>query len=619
MKDNEYGYNSEKQEKPLYRKWWFILLVIVLAAAIIYLRYGGLFTASDSEDSTDYAEEATVESEDASVEEEPEDEDTEEEENGEVEIISSDSEQTGEESIEEQVLYDKDGIVITATGEVDVTSSQYQIELLVENGSSDDIYITPEYSSVNGYMIDMSIHSEIPAGRESYSELKIDLDDLEDSGVSTIMEIEFCLEIWDPESWAVYDLSDPVTIQTGAYGTETQEYDDSGAVLYDEGGITITFRHLKIGSSTSSLVFYLENDSGQDVNISTEDVAINDTMLSSTMFCSVVDGKKAVDHILVDDDVLAEMGLSDVNDIEKLDVSFSITDAETSTLIAETELYSISTIYVEDNSVDSTVEAEEPTDESTLASDEIIDEQVIYNQNGIVITATGVEVDDYYYLISLFLENNSGYDIVIDIDYGSSSVNGCMQYMSLYCDILSGKSAYDEIRIVRGNLEASGIETVMEIEFCLEIFTQETYDDIDLTDPITLTTAAYDTATQEFNDTGTELYSDYGIRIVYTNPSELSSSSSLVLYSENESGQNVYIDLTLTITSPSSITTEEVMIWISNGKKSVEEIVLDSDILSDLGIDSIEGIGTIEASFSIQDRDNYTTIDSKTGVVLYVQ
>ena len=97
-----------------------------------------------------------------------------------------------------------------------------------------------------------------------------------------------------------------------------------------------------------------------------------------------------------------------------------------------------------------TAEAEENDTAEEIAeeSDEIaIEEQEIYNDNGIVITATGLVLDGFTGPeITLLIENNS--DKNITVQTRNSSVNGYMMDLQMSCDVVAGKKANDEMSIM---------------------------------------------------------------------------------------------------------------------------------------------------------------------------
>ena len=337
-----------KDSKPKTDLWILLGTILVIAVLIIGLTCHAI-PSSDTEGSTEPAAESAEESEDL------------EEEN--AETADSASSEAGSTYEEDQVLYDQDGIVIASTGESSLTEDAWQYGLIIENSSGKDMELTAEYGSINGYMIDLSLSCEAPSGSETAAELEAGLDDLEEAGIETVMEVEFYVELWDPEESKTVDLAGPITLTTDAYGTESQEYDDSGTLLYEEDGMEIVFRQVEDADSTVYLDFYFENSTGEDISITIEDLLINDYSVSGNLLCSITDGKKALDQIALSYDVLSGCGIKQADEIVKIEVNFSLAEIDSGTVLAETGILSI---YPEIGSE----ESEESTEESeVIASD----------------------------------------------------------------------------------------------------------------------------------------------------------------------------------------------------------------------------------------------------------
>ncbi|ANU48212.1 hypothetical protein ADH76_11775 [Enterocloster clostridioformis] len=126
--------------------------------------------------------------------------------------------------------------------------------------------------------------------------------------------------------------------------------------------------------------------------------------------------------------------------------------------------------------------AEAPSDEVTL------EEKEIYNQDNIIVTATGLKMDGFWGPeITLLVENNS--DKNLTIQPRNSSVNGYMIDLQMSCDVAAGKKANDGMVISNSDLEKCGIDTIADIEFSLHIFESDSWESYVDTEPIKLTTS----------------------------------------------------------------------------------------------------------------------------------
>lgn len=94
---------------------------------------------------------------------------------------------------------------------------------------------------------------------------------------------------------------------------------------------------------------------------------------------------------------------------------------------------------------------------------------VVYEQNGIKITYTGVEDRSLGYLFKFLIENDSDIDInVMDEDL---SVNSFMMSAGgMYTSVASHKKANDAIYVYKSSLEENSISNIEDIEFFIRIY-----------------------------------------------------------------------------------------------------------------------------------------------------
>ena len=78
--------------------------------------------------------------------------------------------------------------------------------LYIENNSDKDITIQVRDVSVNGFMVESSMSSDVIAGRKSISDVQFFSSDLEENGIEDINDVEFYFHIFDMNSWdEIYD------------------------------------------------------------------------------------------------------------------------------------------------------------------------------------------------------------------------------------------------------------------------------------------------------------------------------------------------------------------------------------------------------------------------------
>lgn len=104
---------------------------------------------------------------------------------------------SADESINEQVLVDQDGIKITATEYVTDSIWGDGIKLLVENNSAKDYTIGCDALIVNDYMITDLFSADVAAGKKSNEVMYLSSTELKAAGIDTVGQIEMYFHAYD--------------------------------------------------------------------------------------------------------------------------------------------------------------------------------------------------------------------------------------------------------------------------------------------------------------------------------------------------------------------------------------------------------------------------------------
>lgn len=236
---------------------------------------------------------------------------------------SSDEEVT----IAETVLYEADGIKVTAKSLADGLLGT-EVKLLIENDSSENILITSSSVSANGYMMPTAaLYAEVAAGKKANESLTLMSSELDQCGIETLSEMQFYLQIQDPETWETIKTTDLITLATSATGY-TQPVDDSGDVLYNENGYKVVCKGLKqdiIWDGT--VVFYMENNSNKAVSIYAENVSVNGFMQEVGLWSDLRPSTKMIDGMSMID--LSDLEITNIDEIKTIEFNLRIVDAET--------------------------------------------------------------------------------------------------------------------------------------------------------------------------------------------------------------------------------------------------------------------------------------------------
>lgn len=272
-----------------------------------------------------------------------------------------------------------------------------------------------------------------------------------------------------------------------------------------------------------------------------------------------------------------------------------------------------------DSGVAATEETETVSEEETItagSSEVTLDEKEIYNNNGIIVTARGIDSGLMGTNVSLNIQNTTDQDVLITAK--DISVNDyVMSQAGLYVEVAAGKAANDNICLYASELEECGIDTIAEIEFFLVVSDNETWEEIDTSQLVTLTTSAGADFVQTVDDTGDVMYDSNGVRVICKGlKDDLVWSGSVVFYMENNTDRalSVYAE-NVSVNGYM----EDVSLWsdMQPGKRAVQGMsILD---LSDLGIENIDEIHEIEFSLRIVDADTWEDVASTDMMTLHFE
>lgn len=228
-----------------------------------------------------------------------------------------------------------------------------------------------------------------------------------------------------------------------------EEVSISETVLLDEKGVKITAKAIEEGWLGTELKLLIENNSGKNLTVQTDDSSVNNFMIDTIFSCSLADGKKANESITLMSSSLEKANITDIADIEFI---INIFDTDSFENYLKSEPITIKTSIAE--GFDYTYVPEGTT---------------VYEDNGIKIVVLGLDDDALLGTnIDLYIENNT--DKTYTVQTRDSSVNGFMVDFIYSSTVAAGKRAIDNISILSTYLEENEIETIEEIELSFSIF-----------------------------------------------------------------------------------------------------------------------------------------------------
>lgn len=280
---------------------------------------------------------------------------------------------------------------------------------------------------------------------------------------------------------------------------------------------------------------------------------------------------------------------------------------ESSVSISETADESESEVDAKEEEEPETESEPEKAEESSNKKNSetaTIEEQVLYDENDIKITATGLETGMFGTDLKLLIENNS--DTNYTVQSRNTSVNGFMIEPMMSVDVAAGKKANDTLSFMSSQFEECGVEKIANMELSFHIFDTETWEENIDSSMISIDTSIADTYEQPVDDSGEVLVDTNGVKIVSKGLSENDSfwGPGVVVYIENNTEENITVqarDVSVNGFMVESSISQDVIA----GKKAITAVQFFSQ---DLEANSITDIEDVELSFHVFNLESWDTI-----------
>lgn len=249
------------------------------------------------------------------------------------------------------------------------------------------------------------------------------------------------------------------------------------------------------------------------------------------------------------------------------------------------------------------VEKDNDKDSNSLSKANIT-ETVILDKGGIKVTAKSISYDGWSGPeIKVLIENNSSENVTIQAR--KFSINGIMIDPTFSADVNSGKKANDSILISSSELKAANITTIKDIEFGLNVFNADSWNDILNQEGIQLETNAKDYV-QKHNTDGKLVVDQNDIKIYVLKKDDKNSfwGTDIFVYIENNSSQDITVQVR-DVSINGFMIDPTFSADVSAGKKSYDTIIFHE---SDLKDNDINDIKEIELKFNVFNEDSWNDI-----------
>lgn len=244
-------------------------------------------------------------------------------------------------TIENTVLLDQDGLIITAKELVDDSIWGMGVKVLIENNTEENLGVQCNSLIVNNYMITDLFSCSVAAGKKANDTIYLSSSGLEATGITTISDIVISFHVYDSDTYDTLFDTDEIELKTSAYGTVEQPVMDDGKELYNQDGIRIVGKYVDENSFWGAgVLLFIENNYGENITVQCDNMSINGFMVTPYFSCAVNNGRMALDDITIMSSDLEENDITSVDDIELV---FKIFNPDTYQTIVETDPITFST------------------------------------------------------------------------------------------------------------------------------------------------------------------------------------------------------------------------------------------------------------------------------------
>ena len=244
-------------------------------------------------------------------------------------------------SIEEKILFEYYGLVVTAKEIVDNTIWGAGIKVHIENNSEKDYSIGVEQAIVNNCMITDLFSCTVASGKKANDTIYLSSSDLKASGIDNIGQVELYFYVYDPTTYERIYETDCITIKTSDYDTMDTTVENAGYTLYNDNNIKIVGKYVdEYKLLGKAIVLYIVNNREENITISCEDMSINGYMVTPFFVSTVYSGKYAIDEITI---LSTDLEENDITEIENFALKYRAYNSDTYQTIVTTEELSFST------------------------------------------------------------------------------------------------------------------------------------------------------------------------------------------------------------------------------------------------------------------------------------
>ena len=204
-------------------------------------------------------------------------------------------------TVEEQVVYDDEIIKITVTGiDTETYSNVVSLFVRIENKTDDWFFLQIGDAVVNGITVPCVENLQVPGNDEIQEEIRIDREhngSLDDAGIVNVHTIDFRNTYVAAMDFGQTKLCFPsFSIVTSLGSDYEQRIDESGEVIYEQGGITVILKGAERNYNFFRTLLLVKNETGETVTVDIDIIKLNDYVIpEDDISFQIMDGQNVYD------------------------------------------------------------------------------------------------------------------------------------------------------------------------------------------------------------------------------------------------------------------------------------------------------------------------------------
>ena len=222
-------------------------------------------------------------------------------------------------------IYNNDGIRITVD-DAGLSYGEYTVMMTVYNETDQNISVSMDLVSANGYMVPYGVYHDIRAGRSEQTYITFYSHELEKAGITQVADVAFVLDVYETDSYEEIVVREPVAFQTDYDGSAEAAVDISGLELYNDGSFRVILRDIMLDDyGDCQLDLYMENLSGSTVNVYSGEVAVNGEAVSGYISKTLRSDTRAADRAYIYElDERADLDIEELSQIKEITIDLYV-------------------------------------------------------------------------------------------------------------------------------------------------------------------------------------------------------------------------------------------------------------------------------------------------------